>query len=82
MELKGIRLSHGVIFVTDGRITVRLRTSGACEMSPITYPQLERDLAYEPPSKWDYLTESEILTLPESERIVATINEIHEKYGI
>ena len=49
---------------------------------PITYPQLERDLAYEPPSKWDYLTESEILTLPESERIVATINEIHEKYGI
>ena len=78
MTLQGIRLSHGVIFVTDGRITVRLLPSGTCEASPISYFVLEHDLASEPPSKWEYLTKGDILSLPDNggEKILATLEHI------
>ena len=62
--MKGIRLSHGVIFVTDGRLTMRLLPSGECGMSPITYKALEWDLRTEPPDRWEYISDYEIRSLP------------------
>ncbi len=62
--MKGIRLASGAVFVSDGRYTVRLLSSGACDISPVAYEVLEWDLRTEPPDKWEYLTESEILALP------------------
>ena len=75
MALRGIRLSHGAVFVTDGTFTVRLLPSGKCDLSPILYMVLERDLAFEPPSTWEYLTEGDILALPNGggEQILAAI---------
>ena len=61
--MKGIILSHGAVFVTDGRITVRLLPSGACDVSPITYKTLEWDLRTEPQDSWDYLSETELRNL-------------------
>ena len=58
--MKGIRLSHGVVFVFDGVHTVRLSPSGKCEPSPITYHTLEHELQTEPPHTWEYLTEGDI----------------------
>ena len=75
MALRGIRLSHGAVFVTDGTFTVRLLPSGECGPSPISYMVLEHDLAFEPPSTWEYLTEGDILALPNGggEQILAAI---------
>ena len=62
--MKGIRLSHGVVFVSDGLYTVRLLANGECGVSPITLPALEWDLRTEPPSSWSYLAEEDIKNLP------------------
>ena len=79
MALRGIRLSHGAVFVTDGTFTVRLLPSGECGLSPILYTVLERDLAFEHPSTWEYLTEGDILGLPNGggERILAALQASH-----
>ena len=63
MNMKGIRLSHGTVFVTDGLTTIRLLPSGECGASPIAYEVLEWDLRTEPPESWEYLTESDIRAL-------------------
>ena len=78
MALRGIRLSHGAVFVTDGTFTVRLLPSGKCDLSPILYMVLERDLAFEPPSTWEYLTEGDILALPEVEKILAAFRSLRD----
>ena len=63
--MRGIRLSHGVLFVTDDHLTVRLLPSGECGASPISYEVLEWDLRTEPPDSWDYLDEAAIRALPD-----------------
>ena len=72
--MNGIRLSHGVTFITDGLITIRVTKSGEVGLSPITYNNLEWDLRSEPPDKWEYLTQGEIESLPEYEKIVEIFN--------
>lgn len=76
--MKGIRLSHGVIFVTDGLHTVRLLPSGECGASPVTYETLEWELRTEPPHTWDYIWEGEIQNLPNGgyEKITAALEKI------
>lgn len=76
--MKGIRLSHGVIFATDGLITVRLSKDGVCGASPIAYEVLEWDLRTEPPESWEYLTEAELRALDDGgyDKICATIKYI------
>ena len=69
--MNAIKLSHGAIFVTDGLITIRVTKSGEVGLSPITYNNLEWDLRTEPPDKWEYLTQGEIESLPEFEKITA-----------
>ena len=78
--MQGIRLSHGVIFVTDGLFTVRLLASGKCGPSPIGYHVLERDMQYESPDKWDYVSESELRDLPDGgyDKIAAEFERIHK----
>lgn len=78
MALKGIRLSHGAVFVTDGLFTVRHLPSGECGPSPISYWVLEHDLATELPDRWDYLTEGEILSLPEGKKILAAFRSLRD----
>jgi hypothetical protein len=73
--MKGIRLSHGVIFATDGLITVRLSKDGECGASPIAYEVLEWDLRTEPPDTWDYIFESDL-----NENTREQIRRIVEKY--
>ena len=63
--MKGIKLSHGVLFVTDGIFTVRYLPSGECGASPIAYNVLEWDLRTESPDSWDYVGESELRYLPD-----------------
>jgi hypothetical protein len=77
--MKGIRLSHGAVFVTDGCYTVRLLKSGECGPSPITYNSLEWDLRTEPPHTWDYIFEYEIENLPDGggEKIRAAFEKIY-----
>ena len=67
--MKGIRLSHGTVFVTDGLSTVRILENGEIDVSPISYFVLEHDLQSEPPSTWEYITEEDILGMPEADRI-------------
>ena len=47
--MNGIRLSYGMVFVSDGLFTVRLSASGECEPSPVLLPSLEWELRTEPP---------------------------------
>ena len=77
--LKGIRMKHGVIFVTDGLHTIRLLPSGECSASPISYAVLEHDLAFEPPTEWEYMSEWEIISLPngDGERVKAELEKIY-----
>ena len=77
--MKGIRLSHGTVFVTDGISTVRLLASGECGVSPVLYFVLERDMQYEPPTEWEYLTESQIRDLPDGgyDKILSVFERLH-----
>ena len=81
--MKGIRLSHGVMFITDGRVTVRVRKNGECDVSPISYPSLEWDLRTENPNTWDYMTEYEIKTLPDGlyDKITAVFDKVNKILG-
>lgn len=78
--MKGIKLSHGVIFVTDGTYTVRLLKDGTCGTSPVLYETLEWELMTEPPSTYEYLTERDIVNLPNGgyEKIKKALNRIYE----
>ena len=78
--MKGIKLSHGVIFVTDGLHTVRLLKDGKCGVSPILYENLEWDLRTEPPSTYEYLTNGDIKDLPDGgyEKIKKVFQEIYK----
>ena len=69
--MRGIRLSNGVMFVTDGISTVRIRKNGEVGFSPISYFVLEHDLCSEPSSSWEYMTEGEIKALPEWDEVSA-----------
>lgn len=61
--MQAIKLAHGTVFVTDGKITVRLSKTGECVVSPITFSVLEWDLKNEPLDSYEYLTEGEIFAL-------------------
>ena len=61
--MRGIKLSHGVAFVEQNGVTVRINADGTCELSPMLLMSLEWDLRCEPPHTWDYLTESDIEAL-------------------
>ena len=82
--MRGIRLSHGAIFVTDGLGTVRLLPGKRCEASPIAYAVLEHDLSAEPPLSWEYMSESDIKNLPngEDEQVIQEIRRIRSALGI
>ncbi len=77
--MKGIRLSHGVVFVSDGIDTVRLLPTGECGTSPVLLESLEWELRTEPPHTWDYLTDGEIRSLPCGgfEKICAAFDRMH-----
>ncbi|MBE5743183.1 MAG: hypothetical protein E7358_00505 [Clostridiales bacterium] len=68
--MKGIKLSHGTIFITDGLITVRVLASGQVGVSPVTYNTLEWELQSENPNGWDYLTAGEIESLEKYQEIL------------
>ena len=68
--MKGIKLSHGTIFITDGLITVRVLASGEVGVSPTSYQTLEWQLQSESPDSWDYLTTGEIESLPKYQEIL------------
>lgn len=61
--MRGIKLSHGTIFIEHRGITVKITQDGQCEISPIMLDVLEWDLRTEPPSSWDHIYESEIRSL-------------------
>ena len=79
--MKGIRLSHGAVFVSDGLFTVRLLPTGECEPSHVLLQSLEWELRTEPPHTWDYMTEAEIRALPGGgyEKICAVLEKM---YGV
>ena len=81
--MKGIRLSHGVIFVTDGVCTVRFVPPDKCGVSPVTYNSVERDMCYEPPETWEYLDDTDIHSLPDgaAQKILGAFDELKNKYG-
>ena len=82
--MKGIKLSHGAVFVYDGLFTVKLSKSGECGPSPITYQVLEWDLRTESPDSWEYLTEGDICGLADGgyDKICAAFEKIHKTLKI
>ena len=81
--MRGIKLKHGVTFVEVDGVTVRIKSDGACELSPIMLPSLEWDLRTEPPNSWDYVYDSDIKALGEDVlrqigEIVANVRKITE----
>ena len=82
--MSGIRLSNGVMFVTDGISTVRIRKNGEVGFSPISYFVLEHDLCFENPASWDYMSEREIMDLPDgaADRILAILKETRDRLGL
>lgn len=76
--MKGIKLSSGATFITDGFITVRVLKSGEVGVSHITYQTLEWDLRTEPPDTWGYLLEGEIIDLPEFEKINKVFEDVYK----
>lgn len=78
--MKGIRLSHGTVFATDGLTTARLLKSGECGVSPISYEVLEWDLRTEPPESWEYIFEAELRELPDGgyEKIAAVFERVRK----
>jgi hypothetical protein len=81
--MKGIRLSNGAIFVSDGLITVKLSKDGECGASPIAYEVLEWDLRTESPDKWEYVSEAELRALPDGayDRIAAVFDKVRKLIG-
>ena len=82
--MEGIKLNNGTIFITDGLITVRLLASGECGLSPVLYSVVEWDLRTESPDSWEYLTEGEIMTLPNgaTEKILAEFSRARSILGL
>ena len=58
----GIMLSHGVLFVKHDGVTIKVR-NGECDVASIMYESLEWDLRTEPPEKWWYVSEAEIMDM-------------------
>ena len=81
--MKGIALSFGTIFVTDGVHTLRKTKTAPWQLSPVSYQTIEWDLRAESPDTWTYLTEDEIKSLPEGgyENILALFKDIQAKMG-
>ena len=61
--MRGIRLSHGVTFVEYEERTFRISANGKCEISPIMFSALERDLRTESPDKWEYISGGEVMSI-------------------
>jgi len=82
--MEGIKLNNGTIFITDGLITVRLLASGECGLSPVLYSVVEWDLRTESPDSWEYLTEGEIMNLPNgaTEKILAEFSRARSILGL
>lgn len=74
----GIKLSHGVIFVNDGLITVRVLPSGEVGVSPVTFETLEWQLKDEPSNSYDYLTEDEIKSLKDYDKILLEFKKVKD----
>ena len=81
--MKGIILSSGTIFVTDGLHALHKTKSTDWQLSPILYQNVEWDLRTEPPDTWDYLTESDIKGLPDGgyEKILTLLEKLETKPG-
>ena len=81
--MEAIRIKGGAIFVYDGMFTVRLSPDGECDTSPITYRALEWDLRTEPENRWEYLTEGDLVNLPDNgyEKILKAFGYIKEVLG-
>ena len=82
--MRGIRLSHGAIFITDGRLSVRYLPTGECGPSPIPYFVLEHDFCSEPPNTWDYVDENFLRALPDHgyEKICAAFEKSYKILNI
>ena len=81
--MKGIKLKHGVTFIEWDGVTVRIDATGDCDLSPILLPSLEWELRTEPPSTWDYLTQSDLDSLDENirQQIIKIAQKFHETIG-
>ena len=59
--IKGIQIKNGALFVEWGGFsTYRYTKSKGWEVSPVLYMVVERDMQYEGPDAFEYLTEGEI----------------------
>ena len=76
--MKGIKLSHGAIFVEHNGVTVCVEPDGTCELSSRALSSVEWDLRDEPPRKWDYIYDRDVDALGDGVR--AKIEEIVKNY--
>ena len=81
--MKGIVLSFGTVFVTDGIHTLRKTKNTRWHPSPVSYQNVEWDLRAEHPDTWTYLTEDEIKNLSDGdyEKIFTLFGDIRAKVG-
>lgn len=81
--MKGIQIRDGALFVEHEGITVRVSQGGECQVSPVLYMMVEWDLRCEPPTAWEYLSESQIKALDQGvyEKVLAVVAEAHAVLG-
>lgn len=80
--MKAIQIVNGALFVSDGTLTVRLSSDGACGPSPIMYEVLEWDLRTERPETWYHLSECELRALPAYAKIEQTFGQLYQTLGL
>lgn len=75
----GIQIRNGALFVEHEGVTVRVTSTGECDVSPVLFMVLEWEMRTEPPERWEYLSESQIKALDNGvyEKVLAVVSRVH-----
>ena len=79
----GIQIRNGALFIEHEGVTVRVKTDGTCDVSPVLYMVVEWEMRTMPPAQWEYLSESRIKALDNGvyEQVLAVVNKVHSMLG-
>ena len=75
----GIQIRNGALFVLHEGVTVRVMKDGTCDISPVLFMALEWEMRTEPPTHWEYLSESRIKALDGGvyEKVLAVVSRVN-----
>ena len=81
--MRAIRMKHGVVFLKIDGVSIKIKANGEVGLSPILFDNVEWDLRTEPPSEWEYITESDVRGLGEGvyEAVLAEADSYNKLLG-